>query len=50
MSRSDTKSKRGPDENGRKGKPISFYPMSTREALKKAMNTDPKKIPKASGK
>ena len=34
-----------PNENGRNGKPISLYPMSVKEALKKAMQADPKNVP-----
>ena len=36
--------------SGRNGKPISLHPMSTEEALKKAIHADPKKVPKLNGK
>ena len=37
------KSKKVPNENGRTGKPISLYPLTPKEALKKAMQADPGK-------
>ena len=42
MSKVKPKSK-VPNGNGRKGKPISLYPLTPEEALKRAMQVKPKK-------
>ena len=49
MSKSESKAK-VPNPNGCKGKPLSLYPLTVEEALRRALRADPAKVKQAEGR